>query len=200
MEADYWQARNALRALRAAAQRGAPVSGEVFVRRTLALAGLTTLALNLASFGIGTMPARTDTSQAALVSLGQEYWALQQWATAIVEASDTLESSERARALADQLARVMGPLEKDFEKTTASLSTAQLEQILPLWERMVFAHAGFALLLERASSLGLDPYLDPSELHDLAYQLSVVLDVAAEIQRRALTELITPPPTPIRAS
>ncbi|HEY8196246.1 MAG TPA: hypothetical protein VIG04_04675 [Gemmatimonadales bacterium] len=170
------------------------------MRCTLALAGLTTLALNLASFGSGTMPARTDNSRAALVSLGREYGDLQQWATAIVEASDTLESSERARALADQLARVMGPLEKDFERTTASLSTAQLEQILPLWERMVFAHAGFALLQERASSLGLDPFLDPSELHDLAYQLSVVLDVAAEIQRRALTELVTPPPTPIRTS
>jgi len=146
------------------------------------------------------MPARTDTSRAALVSLGQEYGDVQQWATAIVEASDTLESTERARVLADQLARVMGPLGKDFEKTTASLSTAQLEQILPLWERMVFAHAGFALLQERALSLGLDPFLDPSELHDLAYQLSVVLDVAVEIQRRALTELITPPTTPIRAS
>jgi len=65
---------------------------------------------------------------------------------------------------------------------------------------MVFAHAGFALLLERASTLGVDPSIDPSELHDLAYQLSVVLEIAAEIQRRALTELITPPPTPIRAS
>jgi acyl transferase domain-containing protein len=164
------------------------------------LAGLTTLALNLASFGTGTMPMRTDTSRAALVSLGHEYGDLQQWATAIVQTTDTLESSERAGALAHQLVRVMGPLEKDFEKTTASLSTAQLEQILPLWERMVFAHAGFALLQERLATLGLDPSIDPADLHDLAYQLSVVLDIAAEIQRRALTELITPPPTPIRAS
>ena len=170
------------------------------MRRTLTLAGLTTLALNLASFGTGTMPARIDTSRAALVSLGQEYGDLQQWATAIVETTDTLESTERARALAHQLARVMGPLEKDFEKTTASLSTAQLEQILPLWESMVFAHAGVALLQARAATMGVDPLVHPSELHDLAYQLSVVLDVAAEIQRRALTELITPPPTPIRAS
>jgi hypothetical protein len=45
-----------------------------------------------------------------------------------------------------------------------------------------------------------DPALDPSELHDLAFQLSVVLDIAAQIQRLALTELITPPSTPIRAS
>ena len=170
------------------------------MRRTLTLAGLTTLALNLASFGTGTMPPRTDSSQVALVSLGQEYGDLQRWATAIAEATDTMESTERARALAHQLARVMGPLEKDFEETTASLSTAQLQQILPLWERMVFAHAGFALLQERASTLGVDPSIDPSELHDLAYQLSVVLEIAAEIQRRALTELITPPPTPIRAS
>ena len=170
------------------------------MRRTLTLAGLATLALNLASFGTGSMPPRTDTSRAALVSLGQEYGDLQQWATAIAEATDTLESGEHARALAHQLARVMGPLEKDFEETTAALSTSQLEQILPLWERMVFAHAGFALLQERASMLGVDPSVDPSELHDLAYQLSVVLDIAAEIQQRALTELITPPETPIRRS
>ena len=170
------------------------------MRRTLTLAGLTTLALNLASFGTGTTSLRTDTSREALVGLGQEYGDLQLWATAIVEASDTLESAERARALAHQLARLMGPLEQDFENTTAALSTAQLEQILPLWESMVFAHAGFALLQERAASLGLDPAIDPAELHDLAYQLSVVLDVAAKIQRRALTELIVPPETPIRAS
>ncbi len=190
-----------MRALRAAAYIAAhPFSGEVLVRRTLTLAGLTTLALNLASFGTGTMPARSDTSRAALVSLGLEYGDLQQWAKAIVQVTDTLQSAERARALADQLVRVMGPLEGDFEETTAALSTAQLEQILPLWERMVFAHAGFALLQERVATLGLDPFIDPSELHDLAYQLSVVLDVAAEIQRRVFTELVTPPATPIRAS
>ena len=170
------------------------------MRRTLTLAGLTTLALNLASFGTGTMPSRPDSSRAALISLGQEYGDLQQWATAIAETSDTLESAERARALAHQLARVMGPLEKDFENTTAALSTSQLEQILPLWERMVFAHAGFALLQERASTLGLDPAIDPAELHELAFQLSVVLDFAAQIQRLALTELSTPPPTPTRLS
>ena len=170
------------------------------MRRTLTLAGLTTLALNLASFGTGTMPPRTDSSRAALVSLGREYGDLQQWATAITQATDTLESAERTRALAHQLARVMGPLEADFERTTAALSTSQLEQILPLWERMVFAHAGFAMLQERASSLGGDPTIDPSELHDLAFELSVVLDFAAQIQRLVLTELITPPPTPIRLS
>lgn len=174
--------------------------GEVFVRRTLTLAGLATLALNLASFGTGTTPLRTDSSRAALISLGQEYGDLQQWATAIVEATDTLESPERARALAHQLARLMGPLEKDFETTTSALSTSQLEQILPLWERMVFAHAGFALLQERVASLGADGSIDPSELHDLAFQLSVVLDFAAQIQRLALTELITPPPIPTRLS
>ena len=170
------------------------------MRRTLTLAGLTTLALNLASFGTGTMPPRTDSSRAALVSLGQEYGDLQQWATAIAQVTDTLESAESARALAHQLARVMGPLEKDFEKTTAALSTAQLEQILPLWERMVFAHAGFAMLQERVATLGVDQSIDPAELHDLAFQLSVVLDFAAQIQRLALIELITPPPTPIRLS
>ena len=170
------------------------------MRRTLTLAGLTTLALNLASFGTGTMPPRTDSSRAALISLGQEYGDLQQWATAIAEATDTLDNAERARALAHQLARVMGPLEEDFEKTTAALSTSQLEQILPLWERMVFAHAGFALLQERASTLGVDPSIDPAELHDLVFQLSVVLDFAAQIQRLALIELITPPPTPTRLS
>jgi hypothetical protein len=91
----------------------------------------------------------------------------------------------------------MGPLEEDFEETTAALSTTQLEQILPLWERMVFAHAGFAMLQERASTLGVDPALDPSELHDLADELSAVLDFAAQIQQMVLDELM-PAPTPTR--
>jgi hypothetical protein len=65
---------------------------------------------------------------------------------------------------------------------------------------MVFAHAGFALLQERASILGVDPSIDPAELHDLAFQLWVVLDFAAQVQRLALIELITPPPTRTRLS
>jgi len=167
------------------------------VRRTLMLASLTTLALNLASSG-GTAPLRSDTSRAALVSLGREYSDLQHWAVAIAEATDTLESAEHARVLAHHLAGVMGPLEKGFENTTAALSTSQLEQILPLWERMVFAHAGFALLQERASTLGVDPALHPSELHDLAHELSVVLEFAAQIQQLALAKLLTPAPVPTR--
>lgn len=177
---------------------GAPVFREASVRRILILGGVAALFVNLASFGTGSMPLRVDSSRAALVSLGQEYNELQLWATAVVEATDTLESAERARALAHQLARVMGPLEHDFEKTTAALSTSQLEQILPLWERLVFAHAGVSLLQEQATTLGVDPALDPSEVHDLAFQLSAVLDFAAQIQRMLLTELITPVPTPIR--
>jgi hypothetical protein len=94
----------------------------------------------------------------------------------------------------------MQPLEGDFEETTAALSTSQLEQVLPLWERLVFAHAGVVLLQEQASSLGLDPSLDPSELQHLAYQLSAVLDFASEIQRMLLDELTTPVPTPLRLS
>jgi hypothetical protein len=170
------------------------------VRRILILVGAAVLSINLASFGTGGLPLRPDNSRAALVSLGQEYGELQQWATAVAEATDTLESAERARALADQLARVMGPLEADFEKTTAALSTSQLEQILPLWERLVFAHAGVTLLQEQAATLGVDPALDPAELHDLAYQLSEVLDFAAQIQQMLLTELVTPVSTPIRLS
>ena len=92
------------------------------MRRTLTLAGLTTLALNLASFGTGTMPARTDTSRAALVSLGQEYGDLQQWATAIVEASDTLESTERARPWLP--AARDGTLEKDFRRPPRPFPTS----------------------------------------------------------------------------
>jgi hypothetical protein len=168
------------------------------VQRILILGGVTALFLNLASFGTGVISLRPDTSQAALVSLGQDYGDIQAWAMAVAEATDTLENAERARVLAHQLARVMGPLEEDFAKTTAALSTAQLEQVLPLWERMVFAHAGFALLQERASALGGDPALDPAEVHDLAFELTVVLDFAAEIQRMLLTELVTPPPTPVR--
>lgn len=170
------------------------------MRRTLILAGLSTLILNLASMGSGTLPPRADTSRAALISLGQEYDDLQLWAQAIAEATDTLSSAdgEHARALARQLAQVLSPLEEDFEKTTAALSTAQLDQVLPLWERMVFAHAGFLLLEEQATSLGLDPALEPSELRDLASQLSAVLDFAAEIQSLILTELTEPIPTEIR--
>ena len=168
--------------------------------RILVLVGVTVLSLNLAMPSGDGVSLRADMSQVALESLGDEYWQLQQWATAVVQTTDTLDSAERARVLAGQLARVMQPLEGDFEKTTAALSTSQLEQILPLWERLVFAHAGVVLLQEQASSLGLDPSLDPSELQDLAYQLSVVLDFAAEIQRMLLDELTTPLPTPLRLS
>lgn len=184
----------------AAVHRGASVFGEASVRHTLILAGLATVVLNLASFGTGTMVPRPDTSRAALINLGQDYGHLQQWAEAIAEATDTLDSrdAEHARVLAQQLVKVIGPMEADFEKTTASLSTSQLEQVLPLWERMVFAHAGFLLLQEEAASLGADPALDPSELYDVASQLSAVLDFASEIQRQILSELTTPLPTPIR--
>lgn len=170
------------------------------MRRTLILAGLTTVVMNLASFGTGTTPPRPDTSRAALISLGQEYGDLQLWAEAIAETTDTLTATdaERARTLARQLVKVIDPLEQDFEKTTASLSTSQLEQVLPLWERMVFAHAGFLLLQEEAATLGTDPALDPTELRDVASQLSAVLDFASEIQRRILEELTTPVSTPIR--
>jgi hypothetical protein len=128
----------------------------------------------LASLGPAGLPPREDTSRAALASLGDEYTQLQVWAAAIATTTDTLsgDNPERARVLADQLARILTPLEKDFEKTTASLSTAQLEQVLPLWERMAFAHAGFTMLQERAASLGGDPAVVPAELHDLATQLS----------------------------
>ena len=168
--------------------------------RIMALVGVTLLSLNLAMPGGKTVSLRPDKSQAALENLGDEYWQLQQWANAVAQTTDTLDSAERARVLADQLARVMQPLEGDFEKTTAALSTSQLEQVLPLWERLVFAHAGVVLLQEQASSLGLDPSLDPSELQDLAYQLSVVLDFASEIQRMLLDELTTPVTTPLRLS
>ena len=143
------------------------------------------------------MPLRPDGSRDALVRLGQEYGDLQMWAEAIAEATDTLDTlqGERAQALARQLAQVIGPLEDDFEETTAALSTHQLERVLPLWERMVFAHAGFLMLEEQAASLGVDPMIQPVELHDLAAELSAVLDFASEIQRMILDELTIPPPT-----
>jgi ABC-type uncharacterized transport system YnjBCD ATPase subunit len=170
------------------------------VLRISMLAGMALFSLNLARSGTEATPLRPDTSHAALVSLGEEYDELQMWATAVAEATDTLKSQERARALADQLARVMDPLEGDFEETTAALSTGQLEQILPLWERLVFAHAGVVLLQEQASALQADPALDPSELHDLAAQLSVVLDVASQIQQMILDELVRPVPIAVRLS
>jgi hypothetical protein len=146
------------------------------------------------------MPLRPDMSGEALASLGQEYGDLQQWTTAVLAATDTLpaEASERARALAHQLARLMAPLEEDFARTTAALSTAQLELVLPLWERMAFAHAGFAMLEEQVAALGGDPALHPAELHDLAAELSAVLDFAAEIQRMVLDQLTEPPESPLR--
>jgi hypothetical protein len=170
------------------------------VRRTLILAGFMTFLLNLARFGNEVIPPRADLSQAALISLGQEYGDLQQWAAAIAVTTDTLhsEDSERTRVLAHQLARLISPLEEDFQKTTAALSTAQLELVLPLWERMAFAHAGFAMLQEEATALSGDPTLQPAELHDLAAQLSAVLDFASEIQQMVLHQLTTPIATPIR--
>jgi hypothetical protein len=168
--------------------------------RVVALSGLAALTFALGNYGSGSLPLRGDYSRAALASLGQEYGDLQQWAVAILATTDTLqpESSERARVLADQLARLMGPLEGDFERTTAALSTRQLELVLPLWERMAFAHAGFAMLQEQAAALGGNPTTDPAEVHDLATQLSAVLDFAAEIQRMVLDELTAPVPTPVR--
>lgn len=168
--------------------------------RVLALMSLAALTVTLGSFAGDGAPSPIDTSRAALTNLGQEYGDLQLWASAIAATTDTLPStnSERARVLAHQLARLMGPLEEDFENTTAALSTAQLELILPLWERMAFAHAGFAMLQEEALALGGDPMLEPAELHDLADELSAVLDFASEIQRLLLTQLTNPGPSPAR--
>jgi hypothetical protein len=170
------------------------------VRRIATLWGLAILMVAVASFSTGTMPLRSDTSRAELARLGQEYGDLQQWVAAIAATSDTIpeEHAERARALADQLAKLMRPLEEDFERTTASLSTRQLELILPLWERMAFAHAGFALLQEQAAELGGDPALHPAELRELADELAAVLDFAAEVQQMVLDRLTAPIPTPVR--
>lgn len=170
--------------------------------RVLALTGLSAVMLALGGLGSGPVPLRPDTSRAALASLGQEYDDLQQWVGAIAASTDTMPpgSSEGARALADQLAQLMLPLEEDFENTTAALSTAQLELVLPLWERMAFAHAGFVMLQEEAAALGGDPTMEPFELNQLVEELSSVLEFAAEMQRQILTELTAPAPTNIRIS
>jgi hypothetical protein len=177
------------------------ISGGLLLR-LLALSALAAVTFVLGSLAPVDLPPRSDSSQAALTILGQEYDDLQLWASAISATTDTLpaEGSERARALADQLARILGPLESEFERTTASLSTAQLELVLPLWERMAFAHAGFAMLQEEAATLGGDPTLQPAELHHLADELSAVVDFAAEIQRQIMTELTAPVATPIRVT
>lgn len=148
------------------------------------------------------LPLRADLSREALASLGQEYGELRVWATAIAATTDTLSpgSSERTRVLAQQLARLIRPLEQGFEETTAALSTAQLEMILPLWERMAFAHAGFALLEEEAAALGGDPGLEPAELQEFVAQLTAVLEFAAEIQAMVMSELTQPIETPIRVT
>jgi hypothetical protein len=89
-------------------------------------------------------------------------------------------------------------MERNFEETTAALSTAQLELVLPLWERMAFAHAGLVMLEEEAAALGGDPAIQPSELREFVAQLSAVLDFAAEIQSLLLDELSAPIPSSIR--
>jgi len=172
------------------------------VLRLLALAGLAAALYGVGSLGSEAVPLRADVSRTALTSLGQEYDELQQWAAAIAATTDTMPpgSGEAARALAAQLARLMQPLEEDFENTTAALSTAQLELVLPLWERMAFAHAGFVMLQEEAAALGGDPLLEPIELHELATELSAVLEFAVELQRQILDQLTTPAPTTIRIS
>ena len=172
------------------------------MRRIATLWGLAGLTVTIASFSTGQTPLRPDSSREELARLGQEYGDLQQWVAAIAATSDTLrtDDAERARVLADQLAKLMRPLEEDFERTTAALSTMQLEQILPLWERMAFAHAGFVLLQEQAAELGVDPALHPGELLELAEQLSAVLDFAAEVQEMVLDQLTVPVPTAIRLS
>jgi hypothetical protein len=172
------------------------------VRRVATLWGLAFGAVALASFSTRPMPLRPDSSQAELTRLGQEYGDLQIWVAAIAATSDTLPDAEaeRARVLAGQLARLMRPLEEDFERTTASLSTTQLEMVLPLWERMAFAHAGFALLQEEAAQLGGDPSLRPADLRELADELAAVLDFAAEVQQMVLDQLTATVATPIRLS
>ncbi|MFL5511913.1 MAG: hypothetical protein ACJ8CN_05690 [Gemmatimonadales bacterium] len=172
-----------------------------FLLRILALSGLAALTFTLGTLAPPPISLRPDTSRAALASLGEEYGELQLWAVAILAATDTLQpaSAERARVLADQLARLIRPLEGDFENTTAALSTNQLDLVLPLWERMAFAHAGLVMLQEQAAALGQDPAIAPAELHDLAFQLSAVLDFADEIQRMVLDQLTLPVDTSIRA-
>jgi hypothetical protein len=172
------------------------------VLRLLALAGLASATLALGGLKPGAGPLRPDTSRAALASLGHEYEDLQQWAAAIATTADTMPpgSSEAARVLADQLAQLMLPLEQDFANTTAALSTAQLELVLPLWERMAFAHAGFVMLQEEAAALGGDPAMQPYELQNLVGELSAVLEFAVEMQRQILDQLTAPAPTTIRIS
>ncbi|MFL5401480.1 MAG: hypothetical protein ACJ8BF_01535 [Gemmatimonadales bacterium] len=172
------------------------------MQRIALLWGAVTLTMAVVSLNTAPVPLRLDSSRLELANLGQEYGELQLWATAIAETADTLSPkyAERARVLADQLARLMRPLEGNFEKVTAALSTDQIETVLPLWERMAFAHAGFVMLQEEAANLGEDPALNPAELQNLAAQLSAVLEFASEIQQEVLDRLTTPPPTPIRAT
>jgi hypothetical protein len=191
--------RKSLRPAFAASRQARP---EENVRRIATLWGLATLAVTVGSFSTETTPLRPDSSRAELARLGQEYGDLQLWVAAIAASTDTISEQhpERARVLADQLARLMRPLEEDFERTTAALSVSQLEQILPLWERMAFAHAGFTMLQEEAADLGGDPSLHPAELRELADELAEVLDFAAEIQQMVLEQLTLPIITPIRVS
>ena len=170
------------------------------MQRLALLWGAVTFSVAAVSFSTKTIGLRPDTSRIALANLAQEYDDLQQWANAIAATTDTLSpgGSERARLLAQQLARLIDPLEGDFEKTTAALSTEQLETVMPLWERMAFAHAGLVMLQEDAAELGSDPALQPAELQDLVGELSAVLDFATEIQHQVVEQLTAPPPTPIR--
>jgi hypothetical protein len=182
--------------------RSAPTNCGGLLLRLLALSGLAAVTLVLGRLAPVPEPRPDDPSRAALTTLGEEYDELQLWAAAVAATTDTLPgaASERARALADQLARILDPLESDFENTTAALSTDQLERVLPLWERMAFAHAGFAMLQDQAAALGSDPALEPEALHQLATELSAVVDFASQIQRLIVSELTDPVVTPIRVT
>jgi hypothetical protein len=130
----------------------------------------------------------------ALVRLGEHYASLYAGAEAILAATDTIgrNGTEPIQVLAGQLAGELAALQRDFESTTASLRTDQLDVILPLWERMAVAQAGLSMLRDEAAHLREDPAAEAYELQAVAEQLEAVLQLALYGQQGAL-EALEPP-------
>lgn len=157
------------------------------------------LGLLVAGCGPGVPSVAPEGGHDALVRLGARYADLHAGAEAILNGGSPLDpeageqlAAERLQVIAGQLAGELAHVEHDFEQTTASLRTDQLDAILPLWERMAMAQAGLSLLRDEALQLREDPSVQPYELLAVAEQLEAVLELALAGQQGALEGLKPP--------
>ena len=132
---------------------------------------------------------RPPTAYGALRDLEQKYVALEQRAERLQDLAADSAVSERLRIEAAAISRELGSLQGSFEITTAALSTEQLSAILPMWERIALAQAGFALLQEDAAGLEADPRLTGAEVRSLAEAISAVAAYARVSGQTAVARL-----------